>query len=209
MVSKKKPGAEAGKQRGHGPEEPIEAEVAGRKAKVVKVAGKKVAPSKKAAPSSKAASSSKAAPGKAAGKATRKKKKANKKSAATRHEVSSRTKKTKQSPAAGAREANLAAGYAATDAAPAAGARDPFEVARETMKGSVPAIVEAMVAKAKRGSCTHAKTLLEMTGAKHMFGDEAETADSGEPWAKLVLERMDEAEQESLSKDPPEVAAEP
>ena len=220
MVSKKKPGAEAGKQRGHGPEEPIEAEVAGRKAKVVKVAGKKVAPSKKAAPSSKAASSRKAASGKAAGKATPKKKKANKKSAATRHEVSSRTKKTKQSPAAGAREANLAAGYAATDAAPAAGARanntapaagarDPFEVARETMKGSVPAIVEAMVAKAKRGSCTHAKTLLEMTGAKHMFGEEAETADSGEPWAKLVLERMDEAEQESLSKDPPEVAAEP
>ena len=69
------------------------------------------------------------------------------------------------------------------------------------MKGSVPAIVEAMVEKAKQGSCTHAKTLLEMTGAKHMFGDGAEIADSGEPWAKLVLERMDEAEQESLKKD--------
>ncbi len=197
MVSKKKLGAEAGKQRGHGPEEPIEAEVAGRKAKAVKDAGRKAAPSKKAAS------------GKAAGKATPKKKKANKKSAATKDEVSPRTKKTKQSQAAGAREANFAAGYAATDAAPGAGARDPFEVARETMKGSVPAIMEAMVAKAKRGSCTHAKTLLEMTGAKHMFEDEAETADSGEPWAKLVLERMDEAEQESLSKYPPEVAAEP
>ena len=89
---------------------------------------------------------------------------------------------------------------------------DPFEVARETMKGSVPAIVEAMVEKAKRGSCSHAKTLLEMTGAKHMFGDEAEIADSGEPWAKLVLERMDEAEQESLTErltqDLPDFAAE-
>ena len=77
------------------------------------------------------------------------------------------------------------------------------------MKGSVPAIVEAMVAKAKQGSCTHAKTLLEMTGAKHMFGEDAEIADSGEPWAKLVLERMDEAEQESLTQERPQVAGEP
>ena len=85
---------------------------------------------------------------------------------------------------------------------------DPFEVAKQTMKGSVPAIVKAMVAKAKQGSCTHAKTLLEMTGAKHMFSDEAAVVESGEPWAKLVLERMDEAEQKSSQSDPREVAAE-
>ncbi len=77
---------------------------------------------------------------------------------------------------------------------------DPFEVAKQTMKGSVPAIVEEMVKRAKRGSCTHAKTLLEMTGAKRMFGDEPEMRDAGEPWAKLVLKRMEEAEQESLPK---------
>lgn len=71
---------------------------------------------------------------------------------------------------------------------------DPFEVAKQTMKGSVPAIVEAMVEFAKQGSCTHAKTLLEMTGAKHMFDGEAEVQDSAAPWAKLVLERLDEAE---------------
>ena len=50
---------------------------------------------------------------------------------------------------------------------------DPFEVAKQRVKGSVPAIVEAMVERAKQGSCTHAKTLLEMTGAKHMFDGEA------------------------------------
>lgn len=71
---------------------------------------------------------------------------------------------------------------------------DPFEIAKQTMKGSVPAIVETMVRKAKQGSCTHAKTLLEMTGAKHMFDSETEGQDIGEPWAKLVLERLDEAE---------------
>ena len=75
------------------------------------------------------------------------------------------------------------------------------------MKGSVPAIVERMVQMAKKGSCSHAKTLLEMTGAKHMFGDGAAAVDNGEPWAKLVLERMDEAEQESLKKDLAEEAA--
>ncbi len=76
---------------------------------------------------------------------------------------------------------------------------DPFEVAKRTMKGSVPAIVEAMVELAKQGSCTHAKTLLEMTGAKHMFDGEAEAQDGGAPWAKLVLERLDEAESEAES----------
>jgi hypothetical protein len=79
--------------------------------------------------------------------------------------------------------------------------QDPFEVAKRTMKGSVPAIVEAMVELAKQGSCSHAKTLLEMTGAKHMFDGEAQ--DNSEPWAKLVLERLDEAElkaeQETIS----------
>jgi len=73
---------------------------------------------------------------------------------------------------------------------------NPFEVAKQTMKGSVPAIVKAMVERAKKGSCTHAKTLLEMTGAKHMFEGEAEAEESGEPWAKLVLERLDEADRE-------------
>jgi hypothetical protein len=72
---------------------------------------------------------------------------------------------------------------------------DPIEVAKRTMKGSVPAIVEAMVKKAKQGSCPHAKTLLEMTGAKFMFDDGPEMRDAGEPWAKLVLKRMKEAEQ--------------
>ena len=70
---------------------------------------------------------------------------------------------------------------------------DPFEVAKQRVKGSVPAIVEAMVEKAKQGSCSHAKTLLEMTGAKHMFDGEGEAENLGEPWAKLVLERLDEA----------------
>jgi len=92
-------------------------------------------------------------------------------------------------------------------------ARDPFEVAKQKMKGSVPAIVEAMVELAKQGSCSHAKTLLEMTGVKHMFDSEVQLADSGEPWAKLVLERLDEAESEveresaKLQEDSPEVAA--
>jgi hypothetical protein len=86
---------------------------------------------------------------------------------------------------------------------------NPFEVAKQTMKGSVPAIVEAMVELAKQGSCTHAKTLLEMTGAKHMFEGDAQTEASGEPWAKLVLERLDEADRESASEqEQEEVAAE-
>ncbi len=71
---------------------------------------------------------------------------------------------------------------------------DPFEVAKQTMKGSVPAIVEAMVELAKKGSCSHAKTLLEMTGARHMFECEAEVQDDGEPWAKLILQRLGEVE---------------
>lgn len=85
---------------------------------------------------------------------------------------------------------------------------NPFEVAKQTMKGSMPAIVEAMVELAKQGSCTHAKTLLEMTGAKHMFEGDAQTEASGEPWAKLVLERLDEADRENASTQQAEVAAE-
>ncbi len=84
-------------------------------------------------------------------------------------------------------------GTTKSDGAVAAGV-DPFEVAKQTVKGSVPAIVATMVRKAKEGSCPHAKTLLEMTGAKHMFDGEAEGQADGEPWAKLVLERLDEAE---------------
>jgi len=77
---------------------------------------------------------------------------------------------------------------------------DPFEIAKRTVKGSVPAIVRALVEKAVDGSCTHAKTLFEMTGAKHMFGEEAEAHASGEPWAKLVLERMEQAEREGRQR---------
>ena len=80
------------------------------------------------------------------------------------------------------------------DAGSAGAELDPFEVAKQSVKGSVSAIVAAMVEKAKQGSCTHAKTLLEMTGAKHMFDGEGEAQNSGEPWAKLVLERLDEAD---------------
>ena len=64
------------------------------------------------------------------------------------------------------------------------------------MQGSVPAIVEAMVKKAKQGSCPHAKTLLEMTGANFMFDDGQDVREGGESWAKMVLERMQQAERE-------------
>jgi hypothetical protein len=198
VVSKKKPKVEAGNRRGKKAEEPVAADKVGKQAKAVKSANKKAA--------NKTAASRKTAKKKTAGKKTA----ASKPGASTRAKTGKRTKKVPDAGALGDRNAGFTAGYAATDAAPAAGAWDPFEVAKQTMKGSVPAIVEAMVAKAKQGSCTHAKTLLEMTGARHMFGDEMEIADSGEPWAKLVLERMDEAEQESLQKkDLPAVAAEP
>jgi hypothetical protein len=93
----------------------------------------------------------------------------------------------------------------------AAAELDPFEVAKQRVKGSVPAIVDAMVEKAKQGSYTHAKTLLEMTGARHMFDGEGEAQESGEPWAKLVLERLDEAdgrESASLHEEAQEAAFE-
>ena len=93
----------------------------------------------------------------------------------------------------------------------AAAELDPFEVAKQRVKGSVPAIVDAMVEKAKQGSYTHAKTLLEMTGARHMFDGEGEAQESGEPWAKLVLERLDEAdgrESAALHQEAQEAAVE-
>ncbi len=71
--------------------------------------------------------------------------------------------------------------------------RDPFSVARRRVKQSVPKIVDVLATMAEKGSCMHAKTLLEMTGARHMFDTEAAGGD-GEPWAKLVLERLNEAE---------------
>ena len=71
---------------------------------------------------------------------------------------------------------------------------DPFEVARRRIRRSVPKIVNALAKEAEAGSCTHAKTLLEMTGAKHMFDGEAKAGEKGEPWAKLVLEKLVEAE---------------
>jgi hypothetical protein len=76
-------------------------------------------------------------------------------------------------------------------------AGDPFEVARRKVRGSITKIVNKLVDEAVAGSCTHAKTLLEMTGARHMFDEEKEADGAGEPWAKLVLERLEEAEQVS------------
>jgi hypothetical protein len=84
---------------------------------------------------------------------------------------------------------------------------DPFEVAKRTMKGSVPAVVKVLVDLAKQGSCTHAKTLLEMTGAKHMFDGEGLRENSGEPWAKLVLERLDKAEHKAEQSESAQVKA--
>jgi hypothetical protein len=78
--------------------------------------------------------------------------------------------------------------------------RDPIEVAKRKVRSSVPAIVDVLVEKAKGGSCTHAKTLLEMTGAKHMFENESEGQSVAEPWAKLVLERLSEAESQAASQ---------
>ena len=71
--------------------------------------------------------------------------------------------------------------------------QDPFSVARRRVKQSVPKIVDVLAMMAEGGSCMHAKTLLEMTGARHMFDTEA-AGGEGEPWAKLVLERLNEAE---------------
>lgn len=71
---------------------------------------------------------------------------------------------------------------------------DPFEQARRRIRTSLPKIVDKLATKAEGGSCVHAKTLLEMTGAKHMFDGELQQTEKGEPWAKLVLEKLGEAE---------------
>jgi hypothetical protein len=75
-----------------------------------------------------------------------------------------------------------------------------MELAKKKIKGSVPAIVEAMIEKAKKGSYSHAKALLEMTGALQMFDEEPHAEREGESWAKRVLERMQEAEQMAMQK---------
>jgi hypothetical protein len=193
VASKKKSKVEAGKKRGNQKAEPAGAEAAGTKAKVVKAANKKTT-NKKPASSHTVASND---------------------GVSTKAKAVTGTKKAPAKRAPRNRRPGRKPGMPRTVAVSqgiepgAAAALDPFEVAKQTMKGAVPAIVEAMVELAKQGSYSHAKTLLEMTGAKHMFSDEAEIEGSGEPWAKLVLERMDEAEQESLKKDLPEVVAEP
>lgn len=58
-----------------------------------------------------------------------------------------------------------------------------------------------LVELAKQGSCSHAKTLLEMTGAKHMFDGEGKTQDGSESWAKLVLARLDQAESAGVGSE--------
>lgn len=68
-----------------------------------------------------------------------------------------------------------------------------MELACEKVKGSMPAIVERMVEEALEGSHPHAKTLLEMSGVRQRC-DSTATHAAGEPWAKLVLERLDEVE---------------
>lgn len=140
-------------------------------------AGEPVASAK---PDKKKPAAKKGAPKKTAKKVAAKKVAAKKVAAKKAGEETKRTKPEHKSPTK-------------SDEAVAVGV-DPFEVAKQTVKGSVPAIVATMVRKAKEGSCPHAKTLLEMTGAKHMFDGEAEGQANGEPWAKLVLERLDEAE---------------
>ncbi|MDR3763419.1 MAG: hypothetical protein P4M01_04915 [Acidobacteriota bacterium] len=74
---------------------------------------------------------------------------------------------------------------------------NPFAKVRKTIKDHLPTIVDRMVQKAEGGSCTHAKTILEISGAKHMFDGEHQAKEKGEPWAKLVLQKLDEAEQET------------
>jgi hypothetical protein len=200
VESTKKPKAEAGKKQANKKEDPAGGKSAGKKA------------SKNAAST---VAIKKAASKKAAGKNVARKKVASKKAASNKAKAS---RAAKQGAAKGeggevargtAKQRTISAPARIEQNAAQAAELDPFEVAKQTMKGSVPAIVEAMVQLAKQGSCSHAKTLLEMTGAKHMFCDEAERQDSGEPWAKLVLERMDEAEQESLQETPLEVVTQP
>ena len=172
MASKKEPKARA-KQARAGKDDPCEARGAGKASK--KKAPKKLKAVK--APKQTAAKSAKKTTAKGDGKS------GSKRNSAKHHKIRVPVVARK------------------TDADGTAGAElDPFEVAKQRMKGSVPAIVDAMVEKAKQGSCSHAKTLLEMTGAKHMFDGEGPDQESGSPWAKLVLERLDEAEGRESAK---------
>ena len=77
---------------------------------------------------------------------------------------------------------------------------NPFAQVRRTIKEHLPKIVDKMVKEAEEGSCTHAKTILEISGAKRMFDGEHEVKDKGEPWAKLVLQKLDEAEPEAAAE---------
>ena len=79
--------------------------------------------------------------------------------------------------------------------------RDPFAVARRKVRAAVPAIVDKLVEKASEGSCAHARTLLDLTGARHMFDNQPEAAEPGESWARLVIERLDEAEAEGKAAE--------
>jgi hypothetical protein len=127
--------------------------------------------------------------------AAKKRAKAAKKSSAKK--AAKRSTRRKQTVASGASSQTVCE---VDESAAEAQELDPIEAAKQTMKGAVPAIVKAMVKKAKEGSCSHAKTLLEMAGAKQMFVEDREAQEKGEPWAKLVLERMEQAEQESFEE---------
>jgi hypothetical protein len=93
------------------------------------------------------------------------------------------------------------------DAVESASQQIRMELAKKKVKGSLPAIVEKMIEKAKGGSYSHAKALLEMTGALQMFDDEPHAKSEGESWAKRVLERIQEAEQMEMQKALPSEAA--
>jgi len=116
----------------------------------------------------------------------------------TRKSRATRQSKKKSEAARGGRKADARCETGLPDAEEPKG--DPFEVARRKMKGSVPAIVDKMVKEAMGGSCTHAKTVLEMTGARQMFDEEARPGRTSEPWAKRVLKKMEEAEVEDRRK---------
>jgi len=125
---------------------------------------------------------------------------------ATRKSRASRQSKKKSEAARGGCKSDASCETGLPDAEEPNG--DPFEVARKKMKGSVPAIVDKMVKEAMGGSCTHAKTVLEMTGARQMFDEEARPGRTSDPWAKRVLKKMEEAEVEDRRRAAPETAVE-
>ena len=172
-----------------------EKKIAGRKA-----AGKKTAAKKSAKTTATKAAKKKSAAKKSADKKNADKKGAKKKSAKNAKAVETESaERAKKAPKQKARKPETRAKSDAkvkkpdTDAVESA-ENDPFTVARRRVRQSVPKIVDELVKKAEKGSCVHAKTLLEMTGARHMFDGESAAGEAGEPWAKLVLERLQEAE---------------